>query len=151
MFAANLAMDAQDASTTGGASTTAAAPVPEEDPERERAVGKLMGRAQSAIIYVRANFNDTKDSLDASTTAQVTGKLSEIDALMVAGGESLEARDYAAADAKFNEALGASIKLSTVLIAQQKIRRNIVAPVLESHLIIDTGDSASGSGPLPAL
>ncbi len=152
MLSANIAADAQDASTTGGASTTAAAPTPEEDPERERAASKLMGRAQSAVVYVRANFNDTKDSLDASTTAQVTGKLSEIDALMVAGDEALQARDYDAADAAFAEALDASIKLSTVLIAQQKIRRNIVAPVLENHLIINAGAGvAPGPEPLRAL
>jgi hypothetical protein len=152
MFAATLAMEAQDASTTADASTTLAAPEREEDPERERAATKLMGRAQSAVVYVRANFNDTKDSLDASTTAQVADKLSEIDALMVAGDEALQARDYDAADAAFAEALDASIRLSTVLVAQQKIRRNIVAPVLENHLIINAGTSvAPGPEPLRAL
>lgn len=149
MFSVTVATS--DASATEDASATAAAPAPvPEDPELEQAVRKLMSRAQGAMVYVRANFSDTKDDLDATTSAQVADKLSEIDALMVAGGEALEARDYAAADAKFDEALGASIKLSTVLIAQQKIRRNIVTPILENHLIINIGGDA-GDAPDPRL
>lgn len=141
MFSVTVATS--DAPVAEDASTTEAAPAPApEDPEREQAVRKLVARAQGAIVYVRANFNDTKDGLDATTSAQVTDKLSEIDALMVAGDAALEAHDYAGADAKFTEALGASIRLSTVLIAQQKIRRNIVAPVLENHLIINIGGGA---------
>jgi hypothetical protein len=150
MFSVTVATS--DAPVAEDASTTAAAPAPApEDSEREQAVRKLMNRAQGAIVYVRANFNDTKDDLDATTSAQVTGKLSEIDALMVAGDAALEAHDYAEADAKFTEALGASIRLSTVLIAQQKIRRNIVAPVLENHLIINAGrDEADAPSSRPS-
>jgi hypothetical protein len=136
MFSANIAAD--DATITEDASTTAQA----ADPAQEGATKRLMGRAQSAVVYVRANLNDTKDSLDATTSAQVEAKLSEIDALMASAGEALKAHEYAEADAKLTEAVGASIRLSTVLIAQQKIRRNIVTPVLENHLII----SAEGDG-----
>lgn len=141
-FSAKLVVE--NASTTQNASTTTdtdtVAPV---DGAQEKVVGKLKARAQSAVVYVRANFNDTKDDLDATTSAQVTAKLAEIDQLMVDGNSALEAHEYADATADFTQALGSSIKLSTLLIVQQKIQRNIVTPVLENHLIINTDDDAS--------
>lgn len=149
MFSATMATSG--ASTTEEASTTTAA-VP-ADPKQEEAIAKLRVRAQSAIVYARANFNDTKDDIDASTSQQVSAELSDMDAAMVGGDEALKANDYAQADAKFTEALNGSIKLSTLLMAQQRIRRNIVTPILESHLINadeDTGD-APDSGLLKAL
>jgi hypothetical protein len=142
-FSAEVATS--DASTTEDDGVAAEESAPAADPAQESVARKLMARAQDAIVYARANFNDTKDDLDATTSAQVADKLSEIDALMVAGGAALDAHEYAQAEAEFTEALGASIKLSTVLIAQQKIPRNIVAPILRGHLIINADDDGTSS------
>jgi hypothetical protein len=151
MFSAKMATG--DSSTTQEGASTTATTTPPADPQKEEAIAKLRARAQSAIVYARANFNDTKDDIDASTSEQVSDELSDIDAAMVGGDQALEAHDYAQAEAKFNDALSGSIKLSTLLMVQQRIRRNIVTPVLDSYLIPDTADAGDtpDSGLLQSL
>jgi hypothetical protein len=94
---------------------------------------KLKGKAAQALLVAHQRFDDVKGSLDATTTAQVEARLAQIDTLVAQG-------EYA-------RALVASIRLSTLLAAQQKLDKNVITPVLEDHAILNTSDDTAGSLP----
>lgn len=138
-------MGASAATTTQDEASTSEQerePVP-ADSAQEKASLWLKDRAQSALIGARKDFDDIHDDVDAATAAQVEAKFAQIDRLMVEGAQALEAHDYAQARAAFAEALGSSIKLSTLLVAQEKIQKNIITPVLKDRLIMNTDNGLS--------
>lgn len=133
-------------SSNEDASVTPVAQLP-ADSEEEKAAAKLQSKAAQAFADARKQFDGYNHRLDNATAALVEAKFSEIDTIMGAGSVALDAHNYAEAKADFTQALQTSIKLSTLLIAQQKFERNIIRPVLEQLLNMNV----SGSGEVRIL
>jgi hypothetical protein len=157
-----MTMVAQDMAT-GSASTTGEVSLEgdmiderEVDHDEARAAAQLQERAANALQEARKSFDAQKKKLATSTTAQVEAEFSLIDTEMSAGSAALGANSYAEAQMHFTEALKKSIRLYTLLKAQEKLERNIITPVLEQKLIIDVDfenefDSRTVSSPVAPM
>ncbi|MDB5225246.1 MAG: hypothetical protein JWL87_198 [Candidatus Adlerbacteria bacterium] len=107
-------------------------------PEEEQRAAKLEMRAADALAAARVRFDAGKEKIDPTAITAVSGEFVGINRLMEQGSTTLAEGRYAEASDLFAEALRKSIKLDVLLKAQSKIDRNIITPVLEQSLIVDT-------------
>ena len=131
---------ASEPASTSEISISAAASTTATTAGKQKAVAGLELKVSVVLNEAREHFADVRDKLDATTTAQVAARFSEIEALVAQGAAASSGGDTGAAASSYAKALGLSIKLGTTLEAQQKFRINILTPVLKLH------DEDSGPG-----
>ncbi len=89
-------------------------------------------KATQQIADARAQFEQVKPSLDATTTVRVQTQLDLADKALGRGVAQVQSGAYADAQASFARALGISARLSALLGAQQKFDKGILKALIRS-------------------
>ena len=144
-LAADVASDTATATEAGGAvleaDTAAQQPI---DEGSERDAARAQARAQEAFVGVRAQFDHNKDKYAASAITQVSGELAGIGELMELGSTTLATGHYAEAEGDYAQALERLTKLEVLLRVQARLKQNIITPILEQNIEIDSSFEVPG-------
>jgi hypothetical protein len=132
-----------DASVSEPAQT--APPAALENTEERRDAARMQERAADALKEAKEIYGDTR-SLDESAKKEIEAQFAQASERMSEGSMHLQDGAYAQATAAFTEAMRISLKLTAVLDAQRKFRRDIITPLLNLDVRFDLSvDNSSGS------
>ncbi len=104
--------------------------MPDEDAGEMKFAAKFQEKAAEALAKARARFEENKNNLDATTTAQIQAQFGNADELMSKASLMLKAGAYREARAHFTEALKVSIRLTALIEAQRKYQKDLIRPLL---------------------
>ena len=99
---------------------------------------RAQARAIEAFKSLREQFDDTKDKYAASAVTQVSGRLADIENLMELGSTTFDTGHYAEAENDYTDALESITKLSVLLRVQARLPQNIITPILEQNMEIES-------------
>lgn len=106
----------------------------EEDPAAIKSVASLEHEAAEALVEAREVFEEVKETLSTTTTADVEKQFSSVETSLSLGSASLGAGAYSQAVEDFTAAMRLAIKLRTVLEAYQKFDSDLVDSLLGGEI-----------------
>ena len=110
----------------------------EEEREREQSAIRIRIRAIEQVAAARAQFDDNKDDLPGSAITQVSGEFAAIEQLMELGSTTLATGHFTEAQNDYAEALRRAVKIDVLLRAQTRLQQNIISPILERNVQVDS-------------